>query len=130
MKSLYESIIGSNNASIFGSIRDLIKNASTDKDVEELNLLWDKAGLGAEGFEWIYNTFWGPQYWFDDLVVICRSDGTSKSAGWDMAITKDPWDKKIDKKKIKELIKKLEKSGHFIIDKSSTDSDHLYAKIK
>lgn len=130
MKTLYESIIGSNNVSLFGTIKDLIKNGETEKDMKELNSLWDRAGLGAEGFSWVYNTLWGPQYWLDDLVVICRSDGTSESTEWDMVITKYAWGGKSDKKKIKELIEKLEKSGHFIIDKHPKGSEHWLAKIK
>ena len=128
MKTLYESIIGSNNASIFGTIKNLILNGKTEKESAELQKLWDKAGLGIEGCYWTVGPFRNTNYVCDSTTLIC----TYELHGWDIEITdpKYPYLPPNGEEKIEEIIKKLESSGHFVINKSHKESNHILAKIK
>ena len=125
MKTLYESIIGSNDAGIFSKIKNLILNGETEKDMKDLNRLWDVAGLGVESCSWKtgYNQI---QYVAHTMVLICSYNRN----GWDIEITREDWSGGNYKRYIKELVEKLENSGHFIIDKHPKGSEHWLAKIK
>ena len=125
MRSLKESILGSNDAGIFGKIKNLILNGETEKDIEELNQLWDSVGLGVKGCRWEIG-FKQINYTSYTMILIC-SYGRN---GWDIEITRDTWKENNNKTARKELLKKLESSGHFIIDKHPTGSEHWLAKIK
>ena len=136
MKSLVESIKESTSNSInpnkehyFEQIKAILKGGDY-KDVKKLQELWDSAELGVRGLYWKY-WFFNPQGYIycttdDNLVVINTHD---KFDGWDMEITRDTF-RKNDSKSIREkLIEKLEKSGHFVIDKNPKASEHWLAKI-
>lgn len=127
MKNLYESILASTKTGrnyYIQDIKKLIKSRNS-KDTPKLQKLWKQAGFGVDGIEWYIDSF-GAQYIFDPLIVIVSCNESDK---WDLEITRDSFNEKVGKKERKELIEKLEKSGHFIIDKSLTHSNHWLAKI-
>jgi hypothetical protein len=127
MKTLYENILASTKSGKDYYIQDIKKliKSSNPKDEKKLQKLWDNAGLGVDGFKWTIDSV-GVHYVFDFLIVITNYNASEK---WDLEITRNDFDEKLGKKEREELIEKLEKSGHFIIDKSQIYSNHWLAKI-
>ena len=135
MKNLYGSILNKAGVGIFAKIKDLINSDPSKCDIAKLQSLWDSAGLGVEGMYWCigrngvrYNMIHGPNQ-ETYLTMICKYN---KSDDWDMEFTRDTWCESkfyFYKPQREELFEKLEKSGHFIIDKHPKGSEHWLVKI-
>ena len=129
MKTLYESILDSDEqimeTSKYSIIRNLILNAKTKRDITKLQKRWDDAGLGIKDAHWEIGWRQEIDYVMGTMILI----NSYNRNGWDIEITREDFNENIDKVIIKKLVKKLEDSGHFVIDKHPTGSEHWLAKI-
>ena len=115
MRSLKESIISSNNVGIYSRLKYLLHNAVTRRDLNVLDELWNKIGLGIDGCNWFHNSAW-TYYAYDGQVIACviKSDRN----GHDIRIYKGFAE-------TVELIKKLKSKDGIIIDESTDRYDYL-----
>lgn len=128
MRSLKESIMGSNSISVWDTIKDLVRNGKTDEDAKKLQKLWDDLGLSIKGCVWegdeVLNCI---DYIYKRCVLISGSLGKM-----DMTVSKPTFWKSKNKKLTeisRELIEKLESSGHVKIYKQTLNPTFFYAKF-
>ena len=106
MKSLYESILSSNNASILSKVKD---NLNYCNDVKEFGKLWTKLGLDVDKCHWGYTSGGGYLYNKDLNCnrIFCMTTTDPKKYPC-MFIYDDPkeWPEKFDVEKYVKIVAK------------------------
>lgn len=128
MRSLKESILGSNNSSVFDVITDLIKKGHSKEDCDKLQELWSAAGLDVKDCRWTYDDNLMISYNWEEFVLITDSDRCSKSieiTNADILCFTSPKDIKMIKSKVNDLIKKLKTTNRFVLEKPSSQSHYI-----